>query len=78
MYRSDWDFEQHARHTERQALAAAEHARKIAVARCAPGSRRGFGIGARLRSAGSRLEGWVSGTAPRRPALPAHCPERIA
>ncbi len=77
MYRSEWDFEQHARYTEREALAAAERARLLAVARCAPARRRDSIVGVWLRSVGSRLERWVSGAAPTARKVPAHCRERV-
>jgi len=88
MYRSDWDFEQHARHLEREAMAAAERARLVALVPAArrsgrdlgrgPGRGLGLGLVAWLRASGARIEAWVAGT-PRRPtAAPAPCRERAA
>ncbi len=77
MYRSEWEFEQHARHMEREAMAAAERARLVVAAQAATGQR-GSRFMDRLRAVGSGLEAWVAGT-PRRPsAVPAPCRERAA
>ena len=77
MYRSDWDFQQHARYMEREAMAAAERARLVAATRVAT-ERRGSRLVARLRAVGSGLEAWVAGTPRRAPAVPASCRERAA
>ena len=78
MHRSVWDLEQHARHTERQAMAEAERARLFAAARPGGRHRRGLDLVAWLRAGGDRVETWVAGT-PRRPAaVPAPCREWTA
>jgi hypothetical protein len=74
MYRSEWEFEQHARHMEREAMAAAERARLVVAAQAATGQR-GSGFMDRLRAVWERAGGlggrdvaaasYCSGTLPR-------------
>ena len=78
MLRSYWDFEQHARHTERAAMAEAERARQLALVPAAERGGRGIGLGfvAWLRAGGARVEAWVAGTPRQGAPAPAPCHER--